>query len=58
MAIHSNVTVIGLFGKEKSLDSNKAVEIFDHVAQRDIFSVMHADSNEVSFHFGIGVQFC
>ena len=30
--------MIGLFGKEKSYDSNKAVEIFDHLAQRDIFS--------------------
>ena len=41
------VTVIGLFGKEKSYDSNKAIEIFDHLAQRDIFSSMERCSDEV-----------
>ena len=29
--------MIGLFGKEKSPDSNKAVEIFDYLIQKDIF---------------------
>ena len=41
------VTVIGLFGKEKSYDSNKAIEIFDNLAQRDIFSSMERCSDEV-----------
>ena len=42
------MTVIGLFGKEKCHDSNKAIEIFDHLAQRDIFSLMDRDDEEVS----------
>ena len=41
------VTVIGLFGKEKSYDSNKAIEVFDNLAQRDIFSSMERCSDEV-----------
>ena len=44
----SKVTVIGLFGKEKCHDSNKAIEIFDHLAQRDIFSLMDREDDEVS----------
>ena len=44
----SKLTVIGLFGKEKSFDSCKAVEIFDYIAQKDIFSVVQPlPSNEV-----------
>ena len=44
----SKVTVIGLFGKEKCHDSNKAIEIFDHLAQRDIFSLLDREDEEVS----------
>lgn len=38
---NSRITVVGLFGREKSHDSDKAVEIFDYLAQRDIFSAMY-----------------
>ena len=41
------VTVIGLFGKEKSSDSNKAIEIFDNLAQRDLFSSMERSNDKV-----------
>ena len=48
----SKLTVIGLFGKEKSFDSCKAVEIFDYIAQKDIFSVLQPlQSNEVIYTF-------
>ena len=44
----SKLTIIGLFGREKSVDSCKAVEIFDYIAQRDIFSVLSPlDPNEI-----------
>ena len=39
------VTVVGLFGREKGYDSNKAIEIFDYLAQRDIFSMKNSDEN-------------
>lgn len=32
--------MIGLFGKEKGLSSNKATEIFDYLTQKDIFSAI------------------
>ena len=37
--------MVGLFGKEKGYDSNKAMEIFDYLAQRDIFSMKNSDEN-------------
>ena len=43
------MTVIGLFGKEKCHDSNKAIEIFDHLAQRDIFSLLDREDEEVTY---------
>ena len=37
--------MIGLFGREKGYDSNKAIEIFDYLAQRDIFCMRNSDEN-------------
>ena len=42
---NKKVTVIGLFGREKGYDSNKAIEIFDYLAQRDIFCMRNSDEN-------------
>lgn len=36
---------MGLFGKEKGYDTDKAVEIFDYLSQKDIFSLRSRDES-------------
>lgn len=42
----TKVTVVGLFGKEKGYDTDKAVEIFDYLSQKDIFSLKSRDAEQ------------